>query len=403
MERAGGPIPVGRRVRAGPSRLRSAVAGVVPVSVVALVLAACGGGGGGSQAGGQARSQPVQVSVAATDTISVEVDAVGTLEAQASAEVASQVDGTVSRIDFREGSHVPTGEVLVQLDASKLEASLQAARASAAQAEAQADNLQRQVQRNRELLSQGAISKQAFDDLQSSYQSAEAQLGQARANVALAREQLHDATIRAPFAGRVGERTFDVGDYVRKGDPLFTVTDDDTLQVRFTVPEQYADRVRTGSAMQVQLPGLAGQWFDGTVFFVSPTVDPQNRTMTVKAAVPNQDGRLRPGASADVRLVLERRPRAIVVPEAAIVPEQGRSFVYRVRAGEAERVPVTVGVRSAGRVEIQSGISAGDTVVTAGQQRLSDGSPVRIEGFGPGVPADTVSAAGTDSASSGGG
>jgi membrane fusion protein (multidrug efflux system) len=361
----------------------------VLVSAAALLAGACGGGGGG---GGGPRTLPVEVDVARRDTLSIELDAVGTLQAQSEAQVASEVDGTVSGIQFDEGSRVPAGKVLVQLDASKLRAAYHAARATAEQVRTQADNLQRQVERNRGLLQQGAISKQAFDDLESSYRSAKAQLDQAEANASLARQQLADATIRAPFAGRVGERTFDIGDYVRKGDPLFTVTDDDTLQVRFTVPEGYSDRLHAGSSMQVKSPNVPGRWFDGEVYFVSPTVDPVNRSLTLKAEVPNLDGKLRSGSSADVRLVLERRSGAIVVPEAAVVPSDQQMFVYLVRDGKARRTAVQLGGRTEGRVEILSGVSAGDSVVTAGQQRLEDGTPVTVRGEGSGLPSGSASA-----------
>lgn len=353
------------------------------MAVGALLAAACGGGGAGGRG---APAFPVEVDVARRDTLSVQLSAVGTLQAQSEAEVASEVDGTVTGIAFEEGSRVPAGKVLVQLDASKLRAALHAAEATAVQARTQADNLELQVERNRGLLAQGAISKQAFDDLQASYRSARAQLDQAEANAALSRQQLADATIRAPFAGRVGERTFDVGDYVRKGDPLFSVTDDDTLQVRFTVPEGYAGRLHPGSTMQVKVPNVPDRWFDGEVYFVSPTVDPLNRTVTLKAGVPNPDGKLRSGSSADVRLVLERRAGAIVIPEAAIVPSDQLMLVFLVRDGRARRTPVQVGARTEGRVEILSGVSAGDTVVTAGQQRLEDGTPVTVQGQGVGLP-----------------
>lgn len=368
--------------------------------VAAAALAACGGSGGPSSGG---RALPVQVTVASLDTLSVEVDAVGTLQAQSEAQVASEVDGTVSQIAFREGARVQEGGLLIQLDASKLRSAYQAARASAEQARATAENLQRQVERNRALLAQGAISKQAFDDLQSSQDAARARLDQSQASARLARQQLRDASIRAPFDGRVGERTVDVGDYVRKGDPLLTVTDDDTLEVRFTVPEGYADRVSVGSSMQVTTPSVSGRWFDGRVYFVSPTVDPQTRSVALKAVVPNPEGELRAGSSADVRLVLERRSGAVVVPEAAVVPRQGESLVFVVREGKAVRTPIQVGYRTPGRVEVASGVAAGDTVVTAGQQRLQDGTPVRIESSGAGVPTDTTAPGAGDTAAAEGG
>jgi len=388
--RTRGGIPVGRASRGGI--LRSGPAAAVTAAV--LVAGACGGGGGG---GATARQLPVETAIARADTVSVELSSVGSLQAQTSAEVASQAKGQVAAIEAREGSRVERGEVLMRLDARKLAAQLQAAEAAAERARAQAKNLERQLERNRELRQKGAISRQAFDDLQAAYDAARAQLHQAEADAALARRQRLDAIIRAPFAGRLGERKFDVGDYVREGDPLFTVTDDDTLEVRFEVPESYADRLEPGSPMQVRTPATPGRWFDGVVSFVSPTVDPVNRTVTLKAQVPNPDGRLRAGSSADVRLVLERRPGAVVLPEAALVPRQGRTLVFVVSGGKAVRREVTVGVRSAGRVEIRSGVAVGDTVVTAGQQRLEDGAAVAIQGPAAGgspiAAADTAAAA----------
>ncbi|HKK27709.1 MAG TPA: efflux RND transporter periplasmic adaptor subunit [Gemmatimonadota bacterium] len=394
--RTRGEAPVRRSARGG--LLRSGLPAVA--AAAALVAGACGGGG---TDGGGARQLPVETAIARADTVSVELSSVGSLQAQTSAQVASQAAGQVAAIEAREGSRVEHGEVLMRLDARKLQAQLQAAEAAVERARAQAENLERQLERNRELRQKGAISRQAFDDLQSSYDAARAQLHQAEADAALARRQRLDANIRAPFAGRLGERTFDVGDYVREGDPLFTVTDDDTLEVRFEVPESYSDRLEPGSPMQVRTPVVPGRWFDGAVSFVSPTVDPVNRTVTLKAQVPNPDGRLRAGSSADVRLVLERRPGAVVLPEAVLVPRQGRTLVFLVSGGKAVRREVTVGVRTAGRVEIRSGVTAGDTVVTAGQQRLQDAAPVAIQGRAAGgspIAADT--AAGTDTAASAG-
>lgn len=404
--RTRGAVPVRRPPRGGTLTLGSALGAAL--TAAALAAGACGGGGTG---GGPARRLPVETAIARADTVSVELSSVGSLQARTSARVASQAAGQVATIAAREGSRVERGQVLVRLDARKLEAQLHAARAAAERARAQAENLQRQLERNRELRRKGAISRQAFDDLQSSYDAARAQLQQAEADAALARRRRLDADIRAPFAGRLGERTFDVGDYVREGDPLFTVTDDDTLEVRFEVPESYSDRLEPGSPMQVRTPAVPDRWFDGAVSFVSPTVDPVNRTVTLKAQVPNPDGRLRAGSSADVRLVLERRPGAVVLPEAVLVPRQGRTLVFLVSGGKAVRREVTVGVRATGRVEIRSGVSAGDTVVTAGQQRLQDGAPVAIQGPPAGgspvradtaAGADTAASPGTDTAAAGG-
>lgn len=353
------------------------------VSLLAAAGVACGGAEGGEE--GPAEKAPVETAVVQDRDLAITVSSVGSLEADASAEVSSEYSGVVSEISFREGGEVEEGEVLVRLDDEKLSAALEAAQATLARARAEARNLERQVERNDKLLAQGAISEQAYDDLQTQYNSAQARLEEAQANVALARRNLRDATIRAPFDGRVGARTFDVGDYVNEGTPLFTVVDDDTLKVQFTVPEQYLGRLHRGSPVSVHVRSMPGRRVEGSVYFVSPTVDPVNRTVALKARVPNPEMELRAGQFADVRLVLEVRENTLVVPEAAVVPRRGTNFVFRVAGGTAHQSAVELGERQRGIVEVRSGVSAGDTVVVAGQQRLQDGTPVESRGRQPGT------------------
>jgi membrane fusion protein (multidrug efflux system) len=303
------------------------------------------------------------------------------MEAEAQITVKAESPGRVVSIPAREGTRVDVGQLLLVLDTTKLSAELEVAEAAVARAETESRNLRRRLDRNRQLLEEGAISPQTFDDIEAQTETAEAVLRESRARLELARERLDDATVEAPFAGQVGERTVDVGDYLAVGDPLFVLVDDDPLEIDFPVPERYVGRIREGAPVDFRVRSLPGRTFVGQVVFVSPVVDTETRTVTVKARVPNTESELRAGQFGEVRLELGLRPEAVVVPEAAIVPGRTEDAVYLVEGDTARRRVVTLGTRTVGRIEVVSGVEAGDTVVVAGQQRLSDGVPVRISEF----------------------
>ncbi|MGH7541169.1 MAG: efflux RND transporter periplasmic adaptor subunit [Gemmatimonadota bacterium] len=351
-----------------------------PVVLVAAGLAACGGGEGVTVEAPPGAN--VDAVSARRDTIRVQVRSVGSLEADQHVGVAAEASGRVTSIDVDEGQTVARGRVLLRLEETKLAAEVEAARAGRERARQEAENLARQVERNRSLLAAGAISPQAFDDMQTAAETARAREQEAAAQLALARARLEEATVRAPFAGTVGAREIDVGDYVSAGDSLFILVDDDPLEIEFRVPERYAARLAIGSPVLLDVSSHPDRTFEGEVTFVSPTVDLSNRTVQLKARVPNPGGALRAGQFADVILGLEVRPDAIVVPEAAVVPRGGQTLVFVATAGHAERREVTLGERGDGRVEVLSGVQPGDTVIVAGQQRLGDGSAIALRMLG---------------------
>lgn len=367
---------------ASRGRSRDVAGGLGPVAagrlVLALpaVLASVAVGCGGEEADGVRPPANVEAVVARVDTIRVRIRSVGSLEADQRVTMSAEAAGVVSDILFTEGRPVTRGQVLLRLDRRKLDAEREAARAAVARARREAENLERQVERNRELLEGGAISEQAFDDLETAWESARSRLEEAEAQLALARSRREDATVRAPFAGRVGAREVDVGTYVAPGDPLFVVVDDDPLQIEFAVPERHLSRLAEGRSVELSVSSLPERTFRGAVTYVSPFVDPQNRTVTLKAEIPNAEEELRAGQFANVTLELETRPSAVVVPEEAIVPVGGQRIVFLVREGRAVRRAVEIGERGRGVVEVAEGVAAGDTVVVAGQQRIGDGSPV---------------------------
>ncbi len=350
-------------------------------AVLAFVFAgalACGGGGGreGGAPAGAPSATPVDVAEARVEPVSVRVASVGSLEAEKSVDLRSEVEATVERIPVAEGDRVAKGDTLVVLDTRELRAQVAAAQAAFERAKAQAANLHQRLERNRGLLAAGAISPQALDDIESSSQEAEAATQEAEANLRLARRKLDKAVVRAPFAGRVGTRGFYVGDLLRVGDRIMTLIDDDPLKVVFDLPEQYLGRVETGTPVSVEVRSLPSESFSGRVVFVSPQVDPETRSFQVKAEVPNRERDLTPGQFVDVEVELARHPNAVVVPEESIVPRGGENYVFRVTDGTAHLQKVALGQREPGKVEVTSGIAAGDRVVVAGQQKIEDGSKV---------------------------
>lgn len=349
------------------------------LAAAALAVLAVGGCGDGSESDETAEEAATGVdgALAQRDTVALTVRSVGSLEADARVVLRPEIDGRVTSIHFREGEAVEEGQVLVRMDQNELEAQVEAARATVESARAEMDNLQRQLERNEALLEQGAISQQAYDDLETQLNTARARLQEGRANLQVAEQRLEDATLRAPFSGRTGSRTFDVGDYVRVGDELFTLIDDDPMEIGFSVPERYLGSLQPGSPVELTVRSMPGRTFRGELDFISPYVDPANRSVELKARVPNPEAELRAGQFADVRLQLEQRP-AVLVPEAAVVPRQGGSVVFVVEGGRTSRVSVETGARRRGEVEIVSGVAAGDTVVVAGQQNVGDGTRVAV-------------------------
>ncbi|VEF39813.1 efflux RND transporter periplasmic adaptor subunit [Bordetella bronchiseptica] len=291
------------------------------------------------------------------------IAAVGSLRSDESVVLRPEVAGRIQHIDFKEGEAVRAGQTLVRLDDSVPRAELDQARANLALA-------QSQFRRAQDLQGRGFVSQQARDEAASS-------LKVQQAAAALAQARLDKMTIRAPFAGIVGLRDVSVGDYVNQGQDLAPLEAIDPLKVDFRVPEMYFSKVGVGQMLSVRLDALPGEQRQGVVYAVSPLVDAGGRSILLRATVANPDSVLRPGMFARVQLLFGQE-KALAVPEAALSPSGQTQYVFRVRDGVAQRVEVTVGERREGRVELLTGVGAGDEVVVAGLQRLTDGAPVTI-------------------------
>src|SRR2546421_4575891 len=317
-----------------------------------------GGGGGGAPMG-----MPVEVVVARTDTVRDEITATGQIEAVQSIDLRPEVDGRIVEILIREGQEVDQGTPLFKVDDAQLQAQV-------AQLAAQRDLAQQALARAKELAQQNASSAADLEQAEATARSAQAQYD-------LQRIRLDRTTVRAPFAGVVGQRYVSVGDYVTTSTKLASLHTVNPQRATFQVPERFARLLRPGQEVTFRVAAIPGRDFTGEVDFVDPVVQLPGRTILVKARVPNGQRLLQPGMFIEARLVTAVRANAIVVPEDAVVPLQGASFVWVVSDGKAERRSVVLGVRTPGFVEVTSGVDTGAQVVVGGLELLAPGVPVR--------------------------
>lgn len=307
-----------------------------------------------------------------------EIKSVGSLRAINGVEVSNEVAGVVSEIAFESGQRVSQGDVLIRLEDSVDRAALEAL-----EARAQLD--QETFRRYSNLLPQNAISRSQFDEAQANRQVSEADAKQQRA-------QLAKKTIRAPFAGVVGLRRVDLGEYIGIGTPIVDLNMLDPIYVDYSVAEKQLDRVAAGRSVEVRVAAYPERVFAGEILAVAPAIDASSRTLDVRAQLNNDDRLLRPGMFADVRTLAPAVEEVLTLPRTALSYNTYGDFVFLIAENDqgqpvAKRTQVTIGRTRGDRVEITGGIEAGDRVVATGLLRLRDGQPVAAMAGEPGSPA----------------
>lgn len=345
-----------------------------------LLAAGCGGDGDAATGNGGSQPMPVRAGEAVTDTVVEEIRATGEIEAIQSIELQPEVSGRLVRILAREGTEVRRGTPLFKVDDAELQAEVD-------RLEAERDLAEQALARTRELIERNASSAADLEEAEATARSTRAQLD-------LQRTRLERTVVRAPFAGIVGERLVSLGDYVTPATILTTLQTVDPQRASFKVPERYSQELAEGQTVSFSVAAISDREFTGTVDFVDPRVQLPGRTITVKAVVDNPDRLLRPGMFVEARLATHVRPNAVVVPEEAILPLGGTNYVWTITPeSTAKRVEVELGVRRPGYVEVRSGLSAGDRVVTGGHALLYPDAPVTVT---EGVGSDQGGQPGTD-------
>ncbi len=315
-------------------------------------------------AGGAGGELSVRTVVVSPQRLEETVRAIGNLSANEEVEIRSERSGKIRKIHFREGSAVKNGQVLVKIDDAELSAQL----ARAEQRRKLAEQLEG---RQKTLLEKGGVSREEYDRILT-------ELNTLKAEEQLIRVQVEKTEIKAPFDGTIGLRYASEGSFVTADDRLATLQDLGSLKIDFSIPEKYARQVRPGDKIVFTVAGSERK-FSGTVFAVEPKVDPATRTLPVRAVASNLNRALVPGGFANVELAL-RQERALLLPAGAVIPDIKGHKVFLYQGGKAVSRDVAVGLRTSEKVEISSGLSPGDTVITTGLLQLRPGAAVRLSG-----------------------
>lgn len=390
-----------------------------------LILVSCGGGDRAASASNKKErrrgaesltAREVRVVRAETGRLARTVVVSGTLAADEQAELGPKIAGRLSSLAVDLGDHVRRGQVLARLSPTDLELRVRQSHNALQQARAQlglppdgparvvdpadtalvkqaAANLnQARLTRDRmaRLFQQQLIPQQDFDAAEAALQVAEARhqeaietartrqalLSQRMSELEIARQQLRDSAITAPFDGRIRERLAGVGDYLAVGQPVVVLVRVHPLRLRLEVPEREAAGVRGGQPVRLTVEGDPGT-HEGRVARISPAIREDSRTLLVEAEVPNPGGRLRPGSFAKAEIVTQADEPAVLVPTSAVVSFAGIEKVLGVADGHAVEKRVKTGRRAGDRVEILEGAAAGDLVVVE-PGNLVDGQPVTV-------------------------
>jgi membrane fusion protein (multidrug efflux system) len=324
-----------------------------------------GQGPGGAAAGGGPMSMPpmpVDVDTARIKPIVDAVRATGRIEAVQAVELRSDQEGRVVALLFHEGQLVSRGAPLVRIDDAML-------RAQAERADADRDLARQQLERVQRLRDQNAATPADLERAQAAARSAIAAL-------AVLQLQIARSTVRAPFAGVVGQRFVSLGDYVTTTSPLLTLQTVDPQRAVIEVPERHAATLKLGQTVEFTVAAEPGRTFAARVDFIDPVVQNANRTIMVKGLARNPGGVLKPGMFVEARLATSTRANAVVIPEDAVQPQRTANIVWVVANGKASRRVVQLGVRSQGFVEVLSGVSPGELVVVGGLERMAEGMPL---------------------------
>lgn len=335
---------------------------------------------------GPPKGLPVKAQPVVVGKVDSEVTAVGTLIASESVVLRPELPGRIIDLNFKEGQAVKKGAKLVGFDPSEYQAQL-AGSSAEARTEAQ------RYQRAKEMLEQNFISKEALD-------VARGNMDRAMARKRQDEVQLSKAEITAPFSGIVGLRLVSPGAYVKAGEDIARLEDISSLKLDFRVPEVYLSQIKPNQDLSIRVDAYPNDTFPGRIYALEPAVDDKTRTVVVRAQIPNQQTKLRPGMFARVNVLLATRADAILVPEQAIWPQGRDPFVFKVTDGKAVLTKVELGVRRPGEVEVVNGLNRTDLVVTDGQMKLKDGAPVTVLPMQP--PAAAANGAAAPTAKPGG-
>jgi RND family efflux transporter MFP subunit len=319
------------------------------------------------------------IAIATTDSIVGGPLLTGSLVPAREARIRAEVAGRMISISVDAGQRVAQGETLGKIDDTAILDDVLSARSAKTSAELSATQAQRELERARTLVKAGAIAERDVEAAERAALQAVSALEDAKARLMAREKALANTTLRAPFAGVVSERVVNAGDVVTPGAALFTVVDPASLRLEASVPAMAAQQVKVGAPVELAVTGFPTQRFNARVTQVNPVADAVTRQVRIIATLTDGRGLLMGGLFAEGRVAAESHV-GVVVPDVAVDQRGISPYATRLKNGVVERVDVTIGVRDVARerIELLSGISAGDTLLLGAAKAISVGTPVRV-------------------------
>lgn len=313
--------------------------------------------------GGTAPVVPVSAFIVRTSGVNQEIFATGSLQANEEVDLHPEVSGKLIQIFFKEGSRVNKGELLIKINDADLQAQLH-------KTDIEKKLAEDRIKRNEKLLEMKGISQEEFDGLKNA-----AEVLNAERDVLMA--QIAKTEIRAPFNGIIGLKTVSEGSFVSPQTRIASLQQTDPLKIDFSIPEKYASMVKNGDVVSF-LAGSAGKESKGKIYAIEPKVDEATRTIHIRALCPNSNSALLPGAFTSITLHLGEQNNVLMIPTEAIIPVLKGKQVFVYRDGKAEPMKVESGMRNDSTLQITSGLSENDTVITTGMMSLKPGVAVKL-------------------------
>ena len=300
------------------------------------------------------------------------LSATGSVAAVQGVSISNDAPGMVTKIHFESGALVKQGDVLVELD-SKVEW------AQLASATARRELAQRTLERDKALVAAGSLAGAVLD-------AEESQVKTVNADIEGIQAQLARKRVRAPFAGRLGIRAVNVGQYLNPGTTLTVLVGVDAVFVDFALPQQQLSAVAVGMPVRITIEGAGGLSSEGTIVAIDPSIDAVSRTIKLRAGVPNKEEKLHPGMFAEVSVVLPEKKSSIIVPVTALVHASYGDSVFIVENDTARQQFVKVGASRGDFIAILDGVKSGQVVVTSGAFKLRNNAKVAVNNAVAPVP-----------------
>lgn len=322
--------------------------------------------------------RPVVTRKVEARTVSEQVSLVGTAESASESVVASEVSGIVKNFPVQEGDYVKKGQILAELKTTNLDLLVKAAVAVREETRTNLEHAKKELERYTSLKKADSIADRQYDEALYTHNALAEQLKQREARIEQLKYEIRQKKVRAPFSGFISEEHTQVGEWINPGGPVVTLIDLEKIRITVDVPERYAVMVKPDTQVDVEIPSLGADPYQGKIHALLPQGDPESRTFPVRILLTNPEMKIKSGMEAMVRFSMNETTTATLVPKDAVVTSGANRMVYVVMDGKA--VPMTVKIKGYydGSVSVEGGIEAGMEVVVRGNERLLPGQPVKI-------------------------